>query len=121
MRPPTALKWPRCAAISPSLRKATSGLITSSTGKTTAKATWGQLAEWCDYSGTLDGIRVGAKVIPDPANFRPNWWHTRDYGVFVANPFGRQAMKQGEASRIEVKKGDTHHMKFTVILYAAKK
>lgn len=97
------------------------GLITSSTGKTTAKATWGQLAEWCDYSGTLDGIRVGAKVIPDPANFRPSWWHTRDYGVFVANPFGRQAMKQGEASRIEVKKGDTHHMKFTVILYAAKK
>jgi hypothetical protein len=97
------------------------GLITSSTGATTAKATWGQAAEWCDYSGTLDGIRAGIKVIPDPANFRPSWWHNRDYGVFVANPFGRQAMKQGETSRVEVKRGETHRIKFTVILHAVQR
>lgn len=90
------------------------GLITSSTGKTTAKATWGQPAEWCDYSGTLNGIKAGIKVIPDPANFRPSWWHNRDYGVFVANPFGRKAMKQGETSRLQVRKGETLHLGFTV-------
>lgn len=97
------------------------GLITSSTGKTTAKTTWGQPAEWCDYSGTIDGIRVGAKVIPDPANFRPSWWHNRDYGVFVANPFGRAAMKQGKASRVEVKRGETFRLHFTVVLHTGKK
>jgi putative membrane-bound dehydrogenase-like protein len=97
------------------------GLITSSTGKTTAKATWGQPAEWCDYSGTLNGLGVGIKVLPAPANFRPSWWHNRDYGVFVANPFGRQAMKQGETSRVEVKKGETHRMQFNVIFHTAKK
>lgn len=97
------------------------GLITSSAGLKTAKNTWGQPAEWCDYSGTTNGIRVGAKIIPDPANFRPSWWHNRDYGVFVANPFGRQAMKQGETSRVEVKRGETHRIKFTVILHAVQR
>jgi putative membrane-bound dehydrogenase-like protein len=96
-----------------------SGLVTSSTGATTAKATWGQPAEWCDYSGTINGSRAGIKVIPDPANFRPSWWHNRDYGLFVANPFGRAAMMQGEPSRVEVKKGGTHRLGFTVVLYVA--
>lgn len=97
------------------------GLVTSSAGLKTAKNTWGQPAEWCDYSGTSNGIRVGAKIIPDPANFRPSWWHNRDYGVFVANPFGRQAMKQGETSRVEVKRGETHRLKFSVIFHTAGK
>jgi putative membrane-bound dehydrogenase-like protein len=97
------------------------GVITSSAGLKTAKNTWGQPAEWCDYSGTTDGIRVGAKVIPDPANFRPSWWHNRDYGVFVANPFGRRAMRQGETSRVEVKRGETHRLKFSIIFHTAGK
>ncbi|MBM3846877.1 MAG: c-type cytochrome, partial [Verrucomicrobia bacterium] len=100
------------------LTEKASGLITSSTGKSTAKATWGQPAEWCDYSGSINGIKTGITVIPDPANVRPSWWHNRDYGVFVANPFGRASMKQGEPSRVEVKRGETHRMKFTVILHA---
>ena len=103
------------------LTEKTGGLITSSTGATTAKATWGQPAEWCDNSGIINGIKVGVKVIPDPANFRPSWWHNRDYGVFVANPFGRQAMKQGETSRVEVKKGETHRMQFSIIFHTDKK
>jgi len=97
-----------------------SGVITSSAGLKTAKNTWGQPAEWCDNSGTVNGIRVGAKIIPDPANFRPSWWHNRDYGLIVANPFGRAAMKQGAASRVEVKKGETFRMKFTVIFHQAR-
>jgi len=99
------------------LTQKSGGRITSSTGATTAKATWGQPAEWCDYSGTISGTPAGIKIIPDPTNFRPSWWHNRDYGVFVANPFGRKAMKQGESSRIEVKRGETHRLKFTVILH----
>lgn len=95
------------------------GIITSSSGQTTAKATWGQPAAWCDYSGVINGRHVGVMIVTDPANPQPSWWHNRDYGVFVANPFGRQAMKQGTTSRIEVKKGDTYHLNHTVILYAS--
>ena len=103
------------------LTQKSGGRITSSTGATTAKATWGQAAEWCDYSGTINGTPAGIKIMPDPTNFRPSWWHNRDYGVFVANPFGRAAMKQGEQSRVTVKKGETHRMKFTVIFHTTKR
>lgn len=96
------------------------GLITNSEGLTTAAKTWGQPAAWCEYSGSLDGHRVGIMVVPDHLNPHRAWWHNRDYGVFVANPFGRKAMKQGETSRIGVKRGETYRMKFVVILRASK-
>lgn len=94
------------------------GLITSSEHLTTAAETWGKRASWCDYSGLIDGRRVGALVVPDPSNPHPSWWHNRDYGVFVSNPFGRKAMKQGEESRIEVKKGESYPFNHSVYLYA---
>jgi len=95
------------------------GVITSSTGKTTAEATWGQAAAWCDYSGVVNGRHVGVMIVPDRANQQPTWWHNRDYGILVSNPFGRQAMKQGAASRIAVKKGATYHLKHLIILHAS--
>jgi hypothetical protein len=95
------------------------GLITSSTGKTTAKTTWGQPAAWCDYSGVVTGRHVGIMIVPDPANAHPSWWHNRDYGVFVSNPFGRKAMKQGETSRIDVKRGETYSLKHTIIIHTS--
>lgn len=94
------------------------GLITNGNGTTTAKATWGKAAAWCDYSGLIDGKRVGVLIIPDAANATPSWWHNRDYGVFVSNPFGRSAMKQGEVSRIEVKPGETYRIKHQIILHS---
>lgn len=102
------------------LTEKSGGLITSSTGATTAKATWGQPAEWCGYTGTVSGVKAGVKIIPDATNFRPCWWHNRDYGVFVANPFGRAAMQQGAPSRVEVRRGDTHRLKFTIVLHAGR-
>ncbi len=95
------------------------GLITSSSGQTSAKVTWGQPAAWCDYSGVINGRHVGIMTVPDPANAHPSWWHNRDYGVFVSNPFGRKAMKQGETSRIEVKLGETYRLRHTIIIHAS--
>jgi hypothetical protein len=93
------------------------GLITSSSGLKTAKATWGQAAEWCDYSGTVDGRKLGITVMPDPRNFRPSWWHNRDYGVFVANAFGREAMKQGAKSVVTVKRGETFRLRYGAVIH----
>ncbi len=94
------------------------GVITNSGHLASAAATWGQRAAWCDYSKVIDGRRVGVLLVPDPANPHRSWWHNRDYGLMVANPFGRQAMKQGEASRIEVKKGESYSFNHSVYLYA---
>ena len=53
-------------------------------------ATWGKRAEWCDYSGPVDGKTVGIAIFDNPNNPRhPTWWHVRDYGLFAANPFGQ--------------------------------
>ncbi|MBC8003333.1 MAG: PmoA family protein [Opitutaceae bacterium] len=64
------------------------GQIVQSTGVTGDK-TWGKQAEWCDYSGPVNGKTMGVAIFDHPSNPRhPTWWHVRDYGLFAANPFG---------------------------------
>ena len=92
------------------------GMIRSSKGKQTAKETWGQPAKWCDYSGP--GPKSGGiMLMASERNFRESWWHNRDYGVFVANPFGREAMKQGARSAITVAKGETLKITFGALIH----
>lgn len=92
------------------------GVIRSSTGKKTAKETWGQPAAWCDYSGGGPDAG-GILLLAAPGNFRQSWWHNREYGVFVANPFGREAMKQGARSAITVGQGETLKLTFGASLH----
>ena len=92
------------------------GTIRSSSGKQTAKETWGQPAKWCDYSGS--GPQAGGiMLMAGEQNFRDSWWHNRDYGVFVANPFGREAMKQGQTSSVEIAKGQALPLRFGALLH----
>ena len=52
--------------------------------------TWGKQADWCDYSGPVDGKLAGIAIFDHPQNPRhPTWWQVRDYGLFAANPFGQ--------------------------------
>ena len=95
------------------------GLITTSTGAKTASATWGKAFDWCDYSGVIGNRRAGVTLLTDPVNFRPSWFHNRDYGLMVANPFGRKAMGQGDTSRVELKKGEHLRLRFGVLLHSA--
>ena len=92
------------------------GVIRCSSGKQTAKATWGQPAKWCDYSG-IGPKSGGIQLMSREKNFRESWWHNRDYGVFVANPFGREAMKQGAKSEVTVNKGESLRIVFAAMLH----
>jgi hypothetical protein len=38
-------------------------------------------------------------VMPDPRNASVCRWHTRDYGLMVANPFGRMVFTKGPANK----------------------
>jgi len=99
------------ARIATAFTEKNGGLIRSSTGKQTAKNTWGQTATWCDYSGS--GPRSGGiMLMASPDNFRESWWHNRNYGAFVSNPFGRKAMKQGEVSAISIAPGNKMRITF---------
>jgi hypothetical protein len=94
------------ARVATEMTEKNGGLIRSSEGLHSAKATWGKPAAWCDYSGTIDGTPCGITLMTSPSNFRASWWHNRDYGLVVANSFGRAAMKQGEKSQITLKQGE---------------
>jgi hypothetical protein len=93
------------------------GLLTNSEGATTAGNVWGQPAAWCDYSGEIDGRPVGITIAGHPQNTRTSWWHARDYGFMAANLFGRAAMQQGAASRIEVPLGESFRMRYAVVVH----
>lgn len=96
------------------------GRIRSSEGKENEKAIRGTNAAWADYSGMVDGRRVGVCLMPDPENFRPSWYHARDYGLLVANPFGRNALAGGEKSAVVVKKGETLRLRYGVLAHGSK-
>lgn len=90
------------------------GRIADGEGRRNEPEVWGKSAAWCAYSGTLDGERIGVVLMPDPGNFRPCWYHARDYGLLAANPFGRHALTGGEPGRVEVPPGQTLRLRFGV-------
>jgi hypothetical protein len=95
------------------------GEITDSEGRKGAQEIWSKQADWIDYSGELDGKWIGITVMPDPANFRPSWYHARDYGLVVANPFGREAMQAGDKSAVPVRKGEELRLRYGVLIHSS--
>lgn len=103
------------ARLSTSLTEKSGGQVISSDGLKSAAETWGKQAAWCDYSGKIGTQVVGITIFPSPQNAYPCWWHNRDYGVFVANPFGKRA---GHVDgKLTVKKGDSLKLKFHVVFH----
>lgn len=95
------------------------GTVRNSDGLNGAKNCWGKTATWCDYSGVLSNRLVGITVIPSSRNFRPSWFHSRDYGLIVANPFGQKAFTKGEASSVPVKKGESFTLRFAALIHSS--
>ena len=57
--------------------------------------------------------------MPHPGNFRPCWWHTRDYGFVAANPFGRAAFRAGPSSKVVVEPGAPLRLRFGILVHAS--
>jgi Family of unknown function (DUF6807) len=94
------------------------GEILNNDGKKNEKEVWGKTANWCAYGGKIDGKAVGMAILPHPDNFRKSWFHARDYGLLVANPFGQRAFTKGAASRVEVKPNEPFRLRFGVLIYS---
>lgn len=75
--------------VATSIDAALGGKIENSYGGIGEGECWGRRANWCDYSGLLDGHWAGIAVMEHPDTFRsPTYWHVRDYGLMGTNPFG---------------------------------
>ena len=87
MRMATALEEPAAKA-QPDGAVRTGKLLNAQGGEGEANV-WGKRSEWVDYSGALDGEKVGVVMMDHPGNPRhPTYWHSRGYGLHSINPFG---------------------------------
>lgn len=68
------------------------GTIENDIGGKDEAGTWGKMARWCAAERTQGDTRAGVLLAPGSNNFRPSWFHNRDYGLLVANPFGKKSM-----------------------------
>jgi hypothetical protein len=79
---------------------AATGQYIGSDGKT-GEAVWGTRGPWMGLTGTIDGKPVTVAILDHASNHgHPTYWHARGYGLFAANPLGRQGYdpKQEPAS-----------------------
>jgi hypothetical protein len=54
-------------------------------------------------------------LMSDPANPTKPWFHSRDYGLVVANPFGERAA--GGARRWPLQRGKPLRLRFGVVVH----
>jgi hypothetical protein len=68
---------------------ARTGKLVNANGGEREAGVWGKRSPWVDYSGELDGQKVGIVMMDHPGNPRhPTYWHSRGYGLHSINPFG---------------------------------
>ena len=68
---------------------ARTGKLANAQGGEGEPQVWGKRSEWVDYSGRLEGEKVGVVMMDHPRNPRhPTYWHSRAYGLHSINPFG---------------------------------
>ncbi|WP_197527653.1 DUF6807 family protein [Posidoniimonas polymericola] len=94
------------------------GTILDSQGRKNAAEVWGQTADWVDYSGTQDDQPAGVAIFCPPTNFRPTYFHARDYGYICANAFSTAAFKLGPPTRTTVEPGESLRLRYGVLLHA---
>jgi hypothetical protein len=87
MRMATALEEPAVGGkADPPAR---TGKLMNAQGAEREANVWGKRSEWVDYSGEIDGEKVGVVMMDHPDNPRhPTYWHSRGYGLHSINPFG---------------------------------
>lgn len=96
------------------------GHITNADGGATEKAVWGKPSNWCDYSGDINGEKVGVAILDHPANpHHPVRWHVRAYGLFAANPFGQATFNndKSQAAAITLEPGKSLRYRYRVIIH----
>ena len=107
--------------VHPSMNASDGGKIENAFGGINEDETWGKRANWCDYSGVVDGTPVGIAVFDHIVNPRyPTYWHVRNYGLMGSNIFGsgtfeRDPSKDGSYT---LKHGEEMHFRFRVLIHA---
>jgi len=81
-------------------------------------AAWGTRGRWCALTGHTDGHTVTIAILDHPGNpGYPTYWHARGYGLFAANPLGRNIFDPKQpAFNFTLEKGQTATFRYRVML-----
>lgn len=107
--------------VHPSMNASDGGKIENAFGGINEDETWGKRANWCDYSGVVDGTPVGIAVFDHIVNPRyPTYWHVRNYGLMGSNIFGGGTFEKDPAKdgSYTLKQGEAMHFRFRVLIHA---
>lgn len=97
-----------------------SGTMRNAEGAQKMNAVWGKPSVWVDYSGTLDGQPVGVAMFDHSKNPKhPTTWHSRDYGLFAANPFGDHDFYNDKSKdgSLTVQPGKSLRFRYRVVIH----
>jgi hypothetical protein len=95
-----------------------SGVYLTSEG-VKGEAAWATRGRWCSLTGhTGDHVSTIA-IFDHPGNpGYPTYWHARDYGLFAANPLGRDNFDKTQAPfNYTIEKGQTATFRYRVVFY----
>lgn len=95
------------------------GQMVNAEGQTGMKNVWGKRSNWVDYSGDVDGEKVGIAIFDAVSNPRhPTYWHSRDYGLFALDPFGQHAFdKSKPESHWPLAEGKSLRFRWRVVIH----
>ncbi len=96
------------------------GMMRNAEGETTEKKVWGKRSPWADYSGEIEGERLGIAIFDHPGNPQhPTYWHSRAYGLFAANPFGVRDFENDKSKNgsVTLEPGQSIRFRYRVIIH----
>jgi hypothetical protein len=97
------------------------GQFVNAEGKIGEGEAWGKRSPWVDYTGILDGEKVGIAILNHPSSFRyPTYWHVRNYGLFAANPFGVhdfEKLQDTTVGNLALSKGESFTCRYRVLFH----
>jgi hypothetical protein len=102
-----------------SLTEKKGGKMVDADGRATMAQVWGKRSDWVDYSGEVEGEKLGVAIFDHPQNPRhPTYWHARDYGLFALNPFGAHAFDPAQPeSHWQLAKGKQIVFRWRVVVH----
>ena len=105
--------------VATSMDAKTEGRLENSRGGVGETDVWGKRAEWCDYSGPVEGKTAGVAFLESPESFgHPTYWHARDYGLMSANPFGlSEFLGEGHCGDYVLPAGETIVFSYRVYIH----
>lgn len=100
--------------------KSKGGEMVNAEGARGMDRVWGKRSNWVDYSGMVDGEKLGVAMFDAPSNpHHPTYWHSRDYGLFALDPFGQHAFDPAQPeSHWTVEAGKSIRFRWRVVIHA---